>query len=187
MAQMRSGGVGLGQALSDMLGQAKSRQPEMVLAARNNDAWTRVADRAALEHTDAVYTVSGTDGAKVVIYVDSNVWATELNLQTELLRLKINMAIADAGYARGDAEPVKQLRFAVSKDKYRGKRACDVPVTQQLLDEGMRFEGDPVALTQQEEDELAAQVSSIEDPKLRRAALDAMRASAELRKGQQSL
>lgn len=185
MAQMRSGGIGLGQALGDMLGQAKARQPEMVLAARNNDAWTRVADPAALAHTDAVYTVSDTDGAKVVVYVDSNVWATELNLQSELLRLKMNMSIADAGYARGDAEPIKQLRFAPGKDKYRGKRACDVPVSQQLLDEGMRFEGDPVELTQQEEDELAAQVASIEDSKLRRAALDAMRASARLRKGQE--
>ncbi len=184
MAQMRSGGVGLGQALGDMIGQAKARQPEMVLAARNDDAWKKVADPAAVNHTDAVYTVSGTDGSKVVVYVDSNIWATELNLQCELLRLKMNMAIADAGFARGDAEPVKQLRFAASKEKYRGKRACDVPVSQQLLDEGMRFAGDPVALSAAEEQEIESQVAQIEDERLRKAALGAMRASAELRKGQ---
>lgn len=185
MADMRQGGVGLGQALQGAINDAKRRQPQMVLAARNNDAWNKIAEPAALKHTDYVYTVADTDGAKVVVYVDSNIWATELNLQCELLRLKMNMSIADAGYAHGDAEPIKHLRFAASKEKYRGRRACDVPVSQQLLDEGMRFEGDPIPLSDDEEAQIAKQVSCIEDPNLRRAAQEAMRASAELRKGNQ--
>ena len=184
MAQMRSGGTGLGDAIGSMLDEVRDRQPEMVLSARNLSAWQQIADPAQLAHTDAVYTVPDTHGSQVVVYVDANIWATELGLQSEFLRLKMNMALCAEKGGCADAEPVKRLRFAASKEKYRGKRACDVSVAQQLLDEDMRFSGDPVALSDDEEAVLAEQVSGIEDPKIRRAALDAMRASAELRKGQ---
>ncbi len=186
MAEIRAGGTGLGEGMLSMLGEVRRRQPEMVLSARNNDIWRKVADPAAVSHTDAVYTVPETAGSQVVIYVDANIWATELGLQCELLRLKMNIAITGAdGYSGQDPEPIKRLRFAASKEKYRGKRACDVPVEQQLLDEDMHFKGDPVALTPEEEADIERQVAGIEDPRIRRAALAAMRASAELRKGQE--
>lgn len=185
MPQIREGGASLGDGVRAMLGDVQRRQPEMVLSARNSSAWRQVADPAAANHTDAVYTVPETGGAEVVVYVDANIWATELGLQCEFLRLKMNMALAAEGSCGQDFEPIKRLRFAASKERYRGKRACDVPVEKQLLDEGMHFAGEPVVLSEEEERELEEQVAGIEDPKIRRAALDAMRASAELRKGQE--
>lgn len=184
MAQMRYGGRGLADGIGEMLAAAKSKQPEMVVSSRNARVWHEVAEPAASEHTDAVYTVAGTGGSQVVVYVDANIWATELGLQAEFLRLKMNLKLSEVAGAGADPEPIKKLRFAASKEKYRGKRACDVSVETQLLDEGMHFEGDPVALSSEEEAEVDRACSSIEDAKLRRAAADAMRAGLELRKGQ---
>ena len=184
MAQMRYGGRGLGDGIGEMISAARSRQPEMVVSARNAQAWHEIAEPAASQHTDAVYTVAGTGGSQVVVYVDANIWATELGLQAEFLRLKMNLKLAEGAGEGADPEPIKRLRFAASKEKYRGKRACDVSVEAQLLDEGMHFTGEPAALSAEEAAEVEEACAAIEDPRLRRAALDAMRAGLELQKGQ---
>lgn len=186
MAQMRYGGRGLGDGIGEMLSAVKSKQPEMVISARNAKVWHEVAEPAASEHTDAVYTVAGTGGSQVVVYVDANIWATELGLQAEFLRLKMNLKLSEGAGAGADPEPIKRLRFAASKEKYRGKRACDVSVETQLLDEGMHFAGEPVELSAAEQQEVEEACASIEDARLRRAAIDAMKAGLELRKGQKN-
>lgn len=184
MAQMRMGGRGLSDGIGEMLSSVRSRQPEMVVSARNAKVWREVAEPAAFEHTDAVYTVAGTAGSQVVVYVDANIWATELGLQAEFLRLKMNLKLSEGAGVGADPEPIKKLRFAASKEKYRGKRPCDVSVEKQLLDEGMHFEGDPVELSAEEEAEVEAACASIEDARLRKAAVDAMKAGLSLQKGQ---
>ena len=84
MAQMRSGGTTVGDALRGILDAVERRDPEMVASARNSQAWRTAADNTQIEHTDAVYTVPGTQGSEVVVSVDSNIWAAELGLQAEL-------------------------------------------------------------------------------------------------------
>ena len=188
MAEIRSGGTDLGGALREMLEGIKRRDPEVVASARNSRAWAQAADEAQRAHAVAVYTVPGTKGSEVVVYVDSNIWATELSLQGELLRLKMNIALRDAAEAAGaldpsaDAERVKKLRFATSREQYRSARPEDTSTAQQLLDEGMRYNVEPLPLTPQEEEHLEELAGGIENPQIRKAALEAMRADAMLKK-----
>lgn len=188
MTQLRSGGTDLGGAVRELLESIERRDPEVVASARNSRAWAQAADEAQRSHTCAVYTVPGTGGAEVVVYVDSNIWATELSLQGELLRLKMNIALRDAAEHAGtfdpqaDNERVKKLRFATSRERYRSARPEDTSTAQQLLDEGMHYDVEPLPLTHEEEVQLAAQAAAIENPQVRKAALEAMRTDAMLKK-----
>lgn len=188
MTEMRSGGTELGDALRELLGSIERRDPEVVASARNAQAWNQAADEVQRSHVDAVYTVPGTQGSELVVYVDSNIWATELSLQSELLRLKMNIALRDAAEAAGtfnpqaDCERIKKLRFAASREHYRSARPEDTSTQQQLLDEGMRYNVEPLPLTPQEEARLEELAASIENPQIRKAALEAMRADAMLKK-----
>ncbi|MGN0072733.1 MAG: hypothetical protein ACI36W_02905 [Coriobacteriales bacterium] len=188
MAELRSGGTDLGEAVRELLGSIERRDPELVASARNSRAWTQAADEAQRAHTDAVYTVPGTQGSEVVVYIDSNIWATELSLQSELLRLKMNMALADSAKQAGsfdsaaDNERIKKLRFAASREHYRSARPEDTSTQKQLLDEHLRYNVEPLPLTPEEEAQIEAQVAAIENPQVRKAAHDAMRADAMLKK-----
>ena len=174
MAQMRSGGTTVGDALRGILDAVERRDPEMVASARNSQAWRTAADNTQIEHTDAVYTVPGTQGSEVVVYVDSNIWAAELGLQAELLRLKMNMALQEMhSRSSGAQEPreyVRKLRFAASRSRYRSSRPEDTSTSQQLLDEGMSYCW------------IDEQVAGIENPAIRKAARAAMREDAMLKK-----
>lgn len=189
MAEFRAGGTSLGDALRGVMANAERRNPEMVASARLTSAWNTAASEVQLKHTDAVYVVPDKGGREVVVFVDSNILATDLNCQCELLRLKVNIAMRDILEKAGqslpadDPEFVKKLSFVASTKSYRGKRPDDVPVEQQLLDGGMHVEADPIPLSAEEEAAIEAQVSVIENPALRSAASRAMRAAMELEKG----
>lgn len=184
-------GTNIKDALSSMLASIGQRDPQVVMSAKVSKAWRMSANDAQQAHVNAVYLVPETQGSKVVVYVDSSIWATELGLQAEILRLKMNLALqqlnADGmvdGF--GDlVEPVKQLRFKVSKEEYRSRTSADVPVQEQLSDEGMRIDASPVPLSAEEERSLREQVSHIENPKVREAAYGAMKSDFELKKGMQ--
>ena len=189
MAEIRNGGTGIGDAMRDLMSGIERNDPEMVASARTSQMWARVADDAQRSHTDAVYTVPGTRGSEVVVYVDSNIWATELALQGEILRLRMNMAFQEMMREDGvpessiNPERIKKLRFSASNKRYRGKRADDVSISQQLLDEGMHIDATPVPLTAEELAEIEEEVSGIQDPVIRKAAAAAMQADLELKKG----
>lgn len=186
---MEASGINIQDALKGILSNIEEANPDMVASARVSQAWKMCSSDTQRAHVDAVYTVPGTGASKVVIYVDSGIWATELNLQVEMIKLRMNLALQEILKEEGifkpddDQERIKSLRFAVSKDKYRGKRPCDVSTENQLDCEGMRVQTDPVSLSQAEEEQLQKDVACIEDPALRRAAYDAMKADMELKKG----
>lgn len=185
MAEMRSGGTNLGDAIRGVLDSVERRDPEMVASARNAQAWRMAADESQNAHVCAVYTVPGSNGSEVVVYTDTNIWAVELGLQSELLRLKMNMALSkmlDQGSGAGAAERVKKLRFAASRERYRSARPDDVSTEQQLLDSGMHYDVEPALLTAAEEQQIEELASRIENPEVRAAALKAMRADAQLKK-----
>ena len=186
MAQMRSGGTTVGDALRGILDAVERRDPEMVASARNSQAWRTAADDTQLKHTDAVYTVPGTQGSEVVVYVDSNIWAAELGLQAELLRLKMNMALQEmhsrAGGVQEPREYVRKMRFAASRSRYRSARPEDTSTAQQLLDAGMSYCVEPLPLSPEEERWIDEQVAGIESPAIRKAARAAMREDAMLKK-----
>lgn len=186
---METSGTNIQNALKGMLNAIERDNPDLVASARVTQAWDMAASDAQRSHVDAVYTVPGTNAAKVVVYVDSGIWATELELQKEMVRYKMNLALQQIlqeegiNDPRADQERIKNLRFAVSKERYRSKRPEDVSVEEQLDTEDMRYQAEPVPLTAQEEEALRREVACIEDPALREAAFNAMRADIELKKG----
>lgn len=186
---METSGTNIQSALKGMLSAIERDNPEVVASARVSQAWNMTASEAQQAHVDAVYTVPGTNAGKVVIYVDTGIWATELELQKEMLRYKMNLALQqimqeeDARCVGFEPEPIKTLRIAVSKERYRSKRADDVSVEEQLDTEDMQYQAEPVPLTALEEEALRREVACIEDLALREAAFNAMRADMELKKG----
>lgn len=185
---METSGTNIQSALKGMLSAIERDNPEVVASTRVSQAWNMAANDAQRAHVDAVYTVPGTNAGKVVIYVDTGIWATELELQKEMIRYKMNLALQqimqeEASNPHLDPEPIKNLRFAVSKERYRSKRADDVSVEEQLDTEDMHYQAEPVALSALEEEALRREVACIEDPALRDAAFNAMRADMELKKG----
>lgn len=182
-------GTNIRDALSSMLAGIEQRDPQVVMSAKVFKAWKMSATEAQQAHVNAVYLVPETQGSKVVVYVDSSIWATELGLQSEILRLKMNLALRElnadglvSGF--GDlVEPVKQLRFKVSKEEYRSRVSADIPVQTQLDDEDMRIDAVPVPLTAEEERSVREQVARIENPAVRDAAYNAMKTDLELKKG----
>ena len=190
------GGVDFGAAVQGIVARLESKNPDIPISARIQRAWRSVCGDAMRAHTDAVFVVPDTMGEEVIIYVDSPIWATDLNLQSELLRLRLNLKLQEyfeqEGISRtrhdGDDllfeyernEHVKKLRFVPSKEKYTKKFAMErdgEDINTNTLNVV------PQALDEDEVCALREAVASIEDPDLREAAFEAARAHLELKKG----
>ena len=178
------------------LDNVETRNPDMVASARVKRAWVECMDQQVLDHTDTVFVIPNSDCSDILVYVDSNIWATELNLQAEMLRLKLNIALREMDVAEGrvnanqtvnyadmsSVEKVKRLRFKPSKQGKRPQERNETSTAEQLQEEAA-FTVEPIALTAEEEQSLLAEVSRIENEVLRKAAFEAARADYELKKG----
>ena len=187
-----------GQASSlsrGLLSQIEQANPEMVSAAQVQRAWYNCMDDVVVSHTDAVFVIPDTNCSQVIVYVDNNIWATEMNMQAELFRLKLNLELQRMDEASGkrhrdegalldagDPEKVKRLKFILSKEKYRSrKKVVQSSTADQLLEEAP-YDVEPVELTKAEDDELRKRASAISDERLREAAYAAMKADLQLKK-----
>lgn len=193
---MRDGeSVDFGAEIRKLVQRVQTNNPDIIAATRVRKAWESTADARALEHTDTVYVVPGSMGEEVVVYVDSQLWAVDLNLQSELLRLRINLAIQGMFEAEGfgsrtpsdgvlfeyeQNEYVKSLKFVPSKEKYTKRFRQD---EEENLEEIGRVDVEPVGLSDEELAALYIRVSHIQDDQLRQKAFDAARASMEVAKG----
>lgn len=182
-------GLDMGNEIAAAIGRIERSNPALSESARVKAAWNRVADSRVRPHVTAVYVVPGTSAREVIVYTDSPIWASELGMQSELMRLKLNVELASAAERRGE-EPsadgegqVRKLRFVASKDRYLAKERRESTYDQLAADDRQLGSVEPRPLSPRELTGLETAAAGIEDETLRRAALLAAKASLEWRHG----
>lgn len=180
-------GYDIGSEIEGVVRSLQRNNPDLSATARVKRAWNLSVDKRIAEHVTAVFVVPNTAASEVIVYVDSSIWATELNMQSELLRLNLNIELNkdadEPSNVMRKAEQVEKLTFKVSKEQYvaRDRRLT----TLQLLeaeDEDYR-KAQPVALDEEELSGLEEALSHIENDQLRDIAYAAAKANLEWQKG----
>ena len=180
-------GYDIGSEIEGVVRSLQRNNPDLSATARVNRAWNLSVDKRIAEHVTAVFVVPNTAASEVIVYVDSSIWATELNMQSELLRLNLNIELNkdadEPSNVMRKAEQVEKLTFKVSKEQYaaRDRRLT----TLQLLeaeDEDYR-KAQSVALDEEELSGLEEALSHIENDQLRDTAYAAAKANLEWQKG----
>lgn len=180
-------GYDIGSEIEGVVRSLQRDNPDLSATARVKRAWNLSVDKHIAEHVTAVFVVPNTAASEVIVYVDSSIWATELNMQSELLRLNLNIELNkdadEPSNVMRKAEQVEKLTFKVSKEQYvaRDRRLT----TLQLLeaeDEDYR-KAQPVALDEEELSGLEEALSHIENDQLRDTAYAAAKANLEWQKG----
>ncbi len=180
-------GYDIGSEIEGVVRSLQRDNPDLSATARVKRAWNLSVDKRIAEHVTAVFVVPNTAASEVIVYVDSSIWATELNMQSELLRLNLNIELNkdadEPSNVMRKAEQVEKLTFKVSKEQYvaRDRRLT----TLQLLeaeDEDYR-KAQPVALDEEELSSLEEALSHIENDQLRDTAYAAAKANLEWQKG----
>lgn len=180
-------GYDIGSEIEGVVRSLQRDNPDLSATARVKRAWNLSVDKRIAEHITAVFVVPNTAASEVIVYVDSSIWATELNMQSELLRLNLNIELNkdadEPSNVMRKAEQVEKLTFKVSKEQYvaRDRRLT----TLQLLeaeDEDYR-KAQPVALDEEELSSLEEALSHIENDQLRDTAYAAAKANLEWQKG----
>ncbi len=180
-------GYDIGSEIEGVVRSLQRNNPDLSATARVKRAWNLSVDKRIAEHVTAVFVVPNTAASEIIVYVDSSIWATELNMQSELLRLNLNIKLNkdadEPSNVMRKAEQVEKLTFKVSKEQYaaRDRRLT----TLQLLeaeDEDYR-KAQPVALDEEELSGLEEALSHIENDQLRDTAYAAAKANLEWQKG----
>lgn len=180
-------GYDIGSEIEGVVRSLQRNNPDLSATARVKRAWNLSVDKRIAEHVTAVFVVPNTAASEIIVYVDSSIWATELNMQSELLRLNLNIELNkdadEPSNVMRKAEQVEKLTFKVSKEQYaaRDRRLT----TLQLLeaeDEDYR-KAQPVALDEEELSGLEEALSHIENDQLRNTAYAAAKANLEWQKG----
>lgn len=161
--------TGLGPALDGELRRLDRKSGGAYTAARVMLAWDRIAGQGIARHTTGAHLREGV----LVVYVDSNTWATEYTAMAEKYRASINEDLGE--------DLVSGLRFIVSRkvhDEHRLLRA------EAELDDFYREDEVPsVPLTPVELAQVEASVADIPDRELREAVLRATVKDLEWKKG----
>lgn len=180
-------GYDIGSEIEGVVRSLQRNNPDLSATARVKRAWNLSVDKRIAEHVTAVFVVPNTAASEVIVYVDSSIWATELNMQSELLRLNLNIELNkdadEPSNVMRKAEQVEKLTFKVSKEQYVGRERR--LTTLQLLeaeDEDYR-KAQPVALDEEELSGLEEALSHIENDQLRDTAYAAAKANLEWQKG----
>lgn len=180
-------GYDIGSEIEGVVRSLQRDNPDLSATARVKRAWNLSVDKRIAEHVTAVFVVPNTAASEVIVYVDSSIWATELNMQSELLRLNLNIEFNkdadEPSNVMRKAEQVEKLTFKVSKEQYAARERR--LTTLQLLeaeDEDYR-KAQPVALDEEELSGLEEALSHIENDQLRDTAYAAAKANLEWQKG----
>ncbi len=179
-------GCNVGREIRDIVNSLERDNPDLSATARVKRAWNASVDSRIREHVTAVFVVPDTAASEVIVYVDSPIWATELGMQVEILRLNLNIELNKddaAAHVPRRAEQVEKLTFKVSKERYIS-RERRLTTSQQLEEEERLMRAvEPVALDDDELSDLQEAVSHIENDALRDIAYAAAKANLELQKG----
>lgn len=179
-------GLNIGDAVRKLVGQMERDNPDLSESARVKAAWNRVAGADVSCHVTAVFVVPDTQASEVIVYVDSPIWAADLNMSSELYRMKLNIALGtvrDAPARAHDPEQVRKLKFVASKEKYlKRSQRVDLPSDLDAEQRALK-QVEPLALSDEENAALERAAAAVEDTQLRSALLDAARANLEWQKG----
>lgn len=165
------GSVRAGDALASLVGGLQKRSAasgELVRALR---LWQHLGDARLRAHVVSLYVRQNRATRELVAYVDSNVWLQEFAMNAPGTLAEWNVLCA-----RHDPDlRVQKLTFRIARSRRdepsragRGP-AADAPAA-------------PVPLTAQERDAIEAEVSVIEDERLRAKAREAMKSTKSWRK-----
>ena len=133
-------------------------------------AWDKVAGPAVAAHTTGIHI----RGGELVVYVDSNLWATELSALSEHYRESINTELGK--------QLVRSVRFTVSRQAQQHRQER---LQEQATEAKQKHKHEVVRtpLSELEIHQVEASVSVIPDPELREAVFRATVAHLECRKG----
>lgn len=184
----------LGSEVQKLVSKLQGQDPARLASARVKTAWNRAVPASIAKHVTGVFVVPETQAQEVIVYVDSQLVATDLTMQADPLRMALNVEInkmRGAAYeqalARGatlaEVEQVKTLRFRVSRERYISKDRRETTFDVLDAEQAKYASVEPVALDEQELNDLREAVSRIEDDRLRKAAYGAAVANLEWQKG----
>ncbi len=170
MSRRKGRQVDLASSLERLVGRLDRAGGGYYLQSKVITAWDKIAGPAVASHTTGTHL----RGGELVIYVDSNLWATELSALSEHYRESMNTELGK--------HLVRSVRFTVSRKAVEHRNEVLLAQQEQQADEAR-----PVAprepLSDVEIAQLEASVSVISDPELREAVLRATVADFERKKG----
>ena len=185
-------GFNLSEGVHQYVAHLERDNPELSMSARVKAAWNSIIEQGVKQHITAVFVVPNTQVHEVIIYVDSQIWATELSMQSDTLRVQLNIKLQEMNVSTQDArkyrhipeltEQITKLTFKVSKEKYIRKAKQDTSFNQ-LLEEDQRRRVQPVALDEESLAQIQDATAGIENEALRLAAYRAATANLEWQKG----
>jgi hypothetical protein len=180
-------GRSVGSEIKNLVDDLERANPDLSATARVKKAWNTTVDSSIREHVTAVFVVPNTEASEVIIYIDSSIWATELTMQSELLRLQLNIELThtaeDVTYQNRKAEQVEKLTFKVSKEQYtsKEKRLTTFELLEREEEKIKRVK--PIELDEEELQSIQEAAAHIENDTLREAAYSAAKKSLEWKKG----
>lgn len=164
--------MSLGQALQSLADRLDSRSGGRLSQTQAARAWETVSGKAVAAHTTGFFIRDG----EAVVYVDNNVWATELSALSGLYMQKINEILGQ--------ETVKSMRFVVSR-KVSEDKAFET-AEQELVRDPREDMTETVPLSDAEMAQIRAAAAVVKDTDLREAAVRATKADLEWKKGQEA-
>lgn len=183
-------GYDVGSQIKGLVGSLQRNNPDLSAGACVKRAWNNSVDKRTRDHVTGVFVVPNTNASEVIVYVDSSIWATELTMQTEILRLNMNIRLnedenLDEGMERR-AEQVQKLTFKVSKDKFipKERRMTTLELLQE--EEASFRDVQPMSLSDEEISDLQEAFSHISNEKIKDSAYAAAKANLEWRKGMEN-
>lgn len=182
------GSYNLASEIRGIIDGLERDNPDLSATERVKRAWNRCIDQRIRDHVTAVFVVPNTAASEVVVYVDDSIWATELNMKVELLRLDLNVELqksATATERRG--EQVESLKFKVSSNAYIAKKNRQSDFDRFEEEERNYQNIQPIALSDEEMSSIQEAASMMENDNLRDIAYAAAKASLEWQKGLERL
>lgn len=178
-----------GAEANQILNSVRRDNPELSEGMRVKRAWNAAIDQRIASHITAVFIVPNTNASEVIVYVDDSIWAAELNMQVELLRLNLNIQLNKDELSNSHCRPeqVEKLSFKVSKEEYISNNS-NVSSREHENREQQRYKkAQSIELTDDEFSELGVAFSRIDNDAIREIAFSAAKANLEWKKGLEKL
>jgi hypothetical protein len=176
MSPSRKKAIKLGEELSNFIKDNSNER--FARDTRLQRAWEAVASSRILEHTDSVVFSTKSKQPCVIVYVESSIWAAELEAQKELYRILLEK---ETNWSIDD------LKFYVTRKvmfKKLFKKRNNEKTQEHLRD---KEEKTTVFLTEEEDRYARELASSLQDKKLQDGLYKAIKANFEWKKGSEGL
>ncbi|WP_350454582.1 DciA family protein [Slackia heliotrinireducens] len=168
MARLQPFSQTMGTTMRDLIGSSEAAR-KAARAAQVKEMWRGLVEPVFLEHTNAVYIIQEENEKVLVVYVDSSIFAAELNARRELIKMEL------AGKYH---EVVDEFRIIISRGPYKNNH----PFIEEKP-ELPTADVEPVPLDEAQIEAIEKQASVIENARLRQALIKAMISDLELKNG----